>query len=159
MRGRSGGRDPPSTPRGSAANRERMADFCRVVAWGAGELPLRGRRDQPPLPPHRALRARPRRSPRTIARGRARGRERSERARWGRCRSRSPRRGQRAGWGGGWRAEGFGEAEREGASVASGCGGEGAGPEVPEGGSEGGGGGVGGRRAERTLSGFPCRGA
>ena len=34
-----------------------------------------------------------------------------------------------------------GEAEREGASVASGCGGEGAGPEVPEGGSERGGGG------------------
>ena len=33
-------------------------------------------------------------------------------------------------------AGGFGEAEREGASVASGCGGEGAGPEVPEGGSE-----------------------
>ena len=31
---------------------------------------------------------------------------------------------------------GFGEVEREGASVASGCGGEGAGPEVPEGGSE-----------------------
>jgi hypothetical protein len=37
--------------------------------------------------------------------------------------------------------EGYGEAEREGASVASGCGGEGAGPEVPEGGSERGGGG------------------
>ena len=36
---------------------------------------------------------------------------------------------------------GFGEAEREGASVASGRGGEGAGPEVPEGGSERGGGG------------------
>jgi hypothetical protein len=36
---------------------------------------------------------------------------------------------------------GFGEAEREGASVASGCGGAGAGPEVPEGGSERGGGG------------------
>jgi hypothetical protein len=34
-----------------------------------------------------------------------------------------------------------GETEREGASVASGCGGEGAGPEVPEGGSERGGGG------------------
>jgi hypothetical protein len=34
-----------------------------------------------------------------------------------------------------------GEAEREGASVASGWGGEGAGPEVPEGGSERGGGG------------------
>jgi len=34
-------------------------------------------------------------------------------------------------------AGGFGEAEREGASVASGCGGEGAGLEVPEGGSEG----------------------
>jgi hypothetical protein len=33
-------------------------------------------------------------------------------------------------------AGGFGEAEREGASEASGCGGEGAGPEVPEGGSE-----------------------
>jgi len=33
------------------------------------------------------------------------------------------------------------EAEREGASVASGCGGEGAGPEVPVGGSERGGGG------------------
>jgi hypothetical protein len=33
-------------------------------------------------------------------------------------------------------AGGFGEAEREGASAASGCGGEGAGPEVPEGGSE-----------------------
>ena len=41
-------------------------------------------------------------------------------------------------------AGGFGEAEREGASVASGCGGEGAGPEVPEGGSERGGGGRGG---------------
>jgi hypothetical protein len=39
----------------------------------------------------------------------------------------------------------FGEAEREGASVASGCGGEGAGPEVPEGGSERGGGGQVGR--------------
>jgi hypothetical protein len=36
---------------------------------------------------------------------------------------------------------GHGEAEREGASAASGCGGEGAGPEVPEGGSERGGGG------------------
>jgi cyclic dehypoxanthinyl futalosine synthase len=34
-------------------------------------------------------------------------------------------------------AGGDGEAEREDASVASGCGGEGAGPEVPEGGSEG----------------------
>jgi hypothetical protein len=33
-------------------------------------------------------------------------------------------------------AGGNGEAEREGASAASGCGGEGAGPEVPEGGSE-----------------------
>ena len=32
-----------------------------------------------------------------------------------------------------------GETERKGASVASGCGGEGAGPEVPEGGSERGG--------------------
>ena len=38
-------------------------------------------------------------------------------------------------------AGGYGEAEREGASAASGCGGEGAGPEVPEGGSERGGGG------------------
>ena len=36
---------------------------------------------------------------------------------------------------------GYGEAEREGASAASGCGGGGAGPEVPEGGSERGGGG------------------
>jgi RimJ/RimL family protein N-acetyltransferase len=38
-------------------------------------------------------------------------------------------------------AGGDGEAERGGASAASGCGGEGAGPEVPEGGSERGGGG------------------
>ena len=34
-------------------------------------------------------------------------------------------------------AGGFGEAEREGASEASGVGGEGVGPEVPEGGGEG----------------------
>ncbi|MGA9656416.1 MAG: hypothetical protein WBV96_21140, partial [Polyangia bacterium] len=38
-------------------------------------------------------------------------------------------------------AGGVGEAEREGASAASGSGGEGAGPEVSEGGSERGGGG------------------
>jgi len=51
-------------------------------------------------------------------------------------------------------AGGHGEAEREGASVASGCGGEGAGPEVPEGGSERGGGG----RWGPTGGGNPPRG-
>jgi len=59
-------------------------------------------------------------------------------------------------------AGGHGEAEREGASVASGCGGEGAGqvPKSPKGEASGEAVAGGGRRAERTLPefpwGFPC---